>query len=687
MIGHRKMMAAAGAFLSGLMLATAAVAAPSSSDTNGTGPGYNPPLPPEAPACGVPAKGYAMCHAVQLEYASQYWRPGPAGHSTGGTGAATSLPNSGYYPGDLLNAYGLAAAANAVPVGSGPTVAVVDAYDDSHAASDLATYRSILSGATDTHTGLSDPVIPPLCSSTSKSGCVTFTKVNQIGGTSFPQNDTGWAQEVSLDLDMISAICPNCNITLVEASSASFSDLETAVNYAKSLKPAAITNSYGGSEFSSESQANSYYSASGSTATAMTAATGDSGYGVEYPAASPGLTAVGGTSLTYYGSGSTLVWNRQTVWSNSTNQGAGSGCSAYEAMPAWQDLQGVYDLSTDCAATKSSGREVGDVSAVADPYTGVAVYDTDSEPGWMVFGGTSASTQIIGAVYALAAGTGGAAVLPSALYTDTTSGGGATAGLVPVLSGSNTSCGDYLCAAGTGELSSGYNGPTGLGTPFDISAFRGGSTTSSPDFSLSVSPGSQSVAPGGSTTYSVTMSPSGAYSGSVTLSVSGLPTGATASFSPNPVSSSSTSSNLTVTAASNTPSGTVTLRITGTGTGGSPVHTTTVNLTVSSTQTSGTMTVSVTAGNASKKGPKYQVPITVAAKASGMAVSGARVAMSVYKGNSCTGTVAGSGSGTTGSNGQVTFNFSSGTVTTWCVLAHVTDSGYSPASGSTIFAT
>ena len=151
---------------------------------------------------------------------------------------------------------------------------------------------------------------------------------------------------------MISAICPGCNIVLVEASSSGFSNLDAAVAYAQNLNPAAITNSYGGSEFSSETSYNGTYSAG--PATAVTAATGDNGYGVEFPAASPGLTAVGGTSLSYSGTGSNLVWNPQTAWSS-----AGSGCSAFESLPAWQDDPGVYSLSSDCAA-----RQVGDVSAV-----------------------------------------------------------------------------------------------------------------------------------------------------------------------------------------------------------------------------------------------------------------------------------------------------------------------------------
>ncbi|EQD37021.1 peptidase S8 and S53 subtilisin kexin sedolisin, partial [mine drainage metagenome] len=175
--------------------------------------------------------------------------------------------------------------------------------------------------------------------------------------------------------------------------------------------------------------------------------------------------------------------------------------------------QNVYSLSGDCA-----GRQTGDVAAVADPSTGVAVYDTYSQSGWLVFGGTSVSTQIIGATYGLAAGSGTLQAAPGALYTDDASGGtGPTAGLVPVTSGSNTSCGDYLCDA-SDSLSSGYNGPTGLGTPYGVGAFMT-STSTSPGFGLSATPASATVTQGSATSYAVSVSPSGGFDGNVTLSV------------------------------------------------------------------------------------------------------------------------------------------------------------------------
>ena len=350
-------------------------------------PGFSLPSY-ESSACGAAAAGFVSCNAVQLTAPSQYWRPGPAWRGSRGTsggagsGAATPAPpSSGYYPADLQSAYGLASAASSMAPGSGsPTVAIVDAYDDPNAASDLAAYRASMSGATDPQTGLTDTAIPPLCSSTVTSGCVTFTKVSQTGSTTeYPTGNSGWGEEISLDLEMVSAVCPECNILLVEATSSSMSNLAAAEKEAESFDPVAIGNSYGGGESSSETADNSIFSSSASMA--ITAATGDDGYGTLFPAVSPQLTAVGGTSLSYTGTGSGLGWEPQTVWTD-----AGSGCSLYETMPAWQQDQGVYSNSAEC-----SGRQVADVSADANPETGVATYDTDGESGWLVFGGTSVS--------------------------------------------------------------------------------------------------------------------------------------------------------------------------------------------------------------------------------------------------------------------------------------------------------
>jgi subtilase family serine protease len=350
------------------------------------------------PVCPSAAVGAARCHAILVLNGNG--QPSP-----------NAAPPSGYGPTDLRSAYKLTSSGS-----SSQTVAIVDAYDDPNAASDLATYRSTF--------GL------PVCGS----GC--FTKVNQSGGTAYPRKNGGWAEEISLDVDMVSAICPNCHILLVEASSNSFANLAASVDEAAKLGATEISNSYGGSEYSNEVTDQSHYNHPG---IAITVSSGDGGYGVEFPASSQYVTAVGGTSLTK--NSTTRGWS-ETAWS-----GAGSGCSAYITKPSWQTDKGC------------SRRTVADVSAVADPNTGVAVYDSfayQGVSGWLVFGGTSVASPIIASVYALA-GNAGSVSYP---YAHTSS-------LFDVTSGSNGSCGgSYLCTAGKG-----YDGPTGLGTPNGTGAF------------------------------------------------------------------------------------------------------------------------------------------------------------------------------------------------------------------------
>ncbi|MBV8363261.1 MAG: S53 family peptidase [Candidatus Eremiobacteraeota bacterium] len=332
--------------------------------------------------------------------------------------SCTSIPGvSGYYPCDLQQAYSLP-----ITNGNGHTVALVDAYDDPNAESDLATYRSEF--------GL------PAC--TTANGC--FRKVNQSGQqANYPSPNSGWAAEESLDVDMASAVCPNCHILLVEADSNSFADLAASEDTAASLGATEISNSYGGGEFSTETTQDTHFNHPG---IAITASTGDSGYGAQYPATSQYVTAVGGTNLST--SGNARGWT-ESAWS-----GGGSGCSQYEPKPAWQ---------TDPSCTK---RMEADVSAVADPSTGVAVYDTYNASGWQVFGGTSVASPVIAAVYALA-GNGASINYGSYPYLH-------PGYLYDVTTGSNGSCAiAYFCHAEVG-----YDGPTGLGTPngsFGLGAF------------------------------------------------------------------------------------------------------------------------------------------------------------------------------------------------------------------------
>ncbi len=369
------------------------------------------------------------CNAIELDNSSAWqghhlW---PLGFPGSRRTPAPVTP-SGYSPADLQQAYNLTAAS--ATDGKGKTVAIVDAYDDPEALSNVSTYRA--------QWGL-----PPICSGLVTNNCVQFTKVNQNGGTSpLPIPSIGWSEEISLDLDMVSAICPNCNVLLVEANSASFANLGTAENTAAARNPVSIGNSYGGSESSAETSYDSYYTHPG---IAITAATGDDGYGVIYPAASPDVIAAGGTTLSP-ASGSSRGWS-ETAWSDT-----GSGCSAVEPQPSWQ--RSVSNITSHCA-----NRAAADVAAVADPNTGVAVYDTFGLRGWTVFGGTSVSTQIISGVYALAGGLG-SATAASGLYAAPSS------DFFNVTSGSNGVCGSDLCTAGVG-----WNGPTGLGTPDGPGAF------------------------------------------------------------------------------------------------------------------------------------------------------------------------------------------------------------------------
>jgi subtilase family serine protease len=335
-----------------------------------------------------------------------------------GPAPATVTPDAvpyGFGPGDLASAYRIPASG-----GSGVTVGIVDAYDDPTAEADLGTYRSTY--------GL------PAC--TTANGC--FTKVSQTGSTTaLPSLDTGWAAEIALDIEMVSAGCPSCHILLVEATSARNSDLDTAVDYA-AAHATIVSNSYGGSESNTDTGDDAHFNHAGVT---MLASSGDEGYAVEFPAASPTVIGVGGTALTRDTS-TTRGWTEK-VWDTDNNESTGSGCSAYETKPSWQH---------DTGCTK---RTVADVSAVADPATGVSVYDSTGGTGWGIYGGTSAAAPLVGAILAV---TGHAGVSASYLYAHPGFFNDVTAGQTA------SSCTSYLCEAGTG-----YDGPTGLGTPIGTS--------------------------------------------------------------------------------------------------------------------------------------------------------------------------------------------------------------------------
>jgi hypothetical protein len=360
--------------------------------------------------------------------------------------AAAATPIPGYTPDQLRSAYGLQSNTSGIR----QTVAIVEPYDDPNAATDLAAYR--------TQFGL------PPC--TTSNGC--FTKVNQQGAaTPLPPANLNWAGDISTALDMVSAICPNCHLLLVEATTSGIINVGTGVNTAVSLGAKVITTSVAVAETSTDTTYDTdYFNHPG---VAITAPAGNYGYGsIMYPAASQYVTAVGGTTLTQ-ASGTLRGWT-ETPWNDSWGA-TGSGCSAYDPKPTWQK-------DTGCTT-----RTLNDVAADADPFTGVAVYDTYQTPAsWQPgqagngVGGTGVAAAIIAGIYALA-GTPAASTYPAShpyshpggSYTSPGTAYPYSDGLNDIASGSNgTTCSPaYLCTSG-----SGYDGPTGVGSPAFTTSFN-----------------------------------------------------------------------------------------------------------------------------------------------------------------------------------------------------------------------
>ncbi len=371
----------------------------------GTGADQDPSIDAEAldsvadhPAksvCDEAQPGFARCHAlVRTDLVAR----ADKGQNPAGLGAA-----------ELASAYELPASG-----GRAATVAIVAAHDNPDAEADLAEYRKMFH-------------LPPC---TTANHC--FRKTNQKGKGALPAPDAGWSQEIALDLDMVSAACPTCRILLVEASSPSMEDLGAAVATAARLGAETISMSWGGAESSSDPSFDAKFFRH--PGVLLVASSGDSGYGVEYPAASPFVLAVGGTRL--------IQSSSSRGWSERAWKGSGSGCSRYSGKPSWQDDSGC------------SQRTVADVAAVADPNTGVAVYVTYAGAGgWNVFGGTSAAAPLVAGIFARA-GKGKAG--PGFAYTHRSA-------FHDVKAGKNGSCpkaASYLCTAHAG-----YDGPTGWGSP------------------------------------------------------------------------------------------------------------------------------------------------------------------------------------------------------------------------------
>ena len=388
-------------------------------------------------ACPTASPGFAQCDAQALVLRSDHARVRPNVHGgatftqvfpAGGRGIRPARPadaSSGATPPQpgtpawLQQAYDLTYLSQTA--GGTDRVAIVDAYDDPTAEADLGVFRSAY--------GL------PAC--TTANGC--FSEAYAGAGTGTPRYDQQWAVEESLDLDAVSSLCPNCKILLVEARSSSEPDLAAAVSKAESLGANQISNSW--SAVAPSPIAGTY--SFGPSGPAVIAATGDTGYlGVgedAYPAAFPGVTAAGGTTLAPATGGGSARGFGESAWSLSDGWGASSGCDLNEQPPSYQP-------DSSCV-----GRSYADLSADADPDTGLIVYDSGSG-GWAQFGGTSLATPLIAAFEAI---TGVNGATPQWAYAN-------SALLNDPVTGSSGNCPSNIldiCNAGPG-----YDGPTGIGS-------------------------------------------------------------------------------------------------------------------------------------------------------------------------------------------------------------------------------
>ena len=357
--------------------------------------------------------------------------------------------------------------------------------------------------------------------------------------------DSGWALETALDVEWAHAIAPGATIILSVANSSSAGDLLSAVDAAVSAGATVVSMSWGGPEFTGMANYDNHFNRPGVT---FTASSGDSGAGVEWPAVSPYVVGVGGTTLYLDNNGNRTS---ETAWS-----GSGGGTSAVYSQPSYQT-----------GWQTSNHRGVPDVSLLADPNTGVYVYDSVNG-GWYVVGGTSASAPQWAGLVALA--------------NELRVSGGATAlssphNLVYPLAQSGTTVPYAVNPAYFYDVSQGNNGGYDAGPPYDFVTGLGSpmantlvpalapstQTTNSSDFSIGVSPGSSNIKAGNGASYHVTITATGGFGGNVSFTVGGLPGGATASFSPSSVAGSG-SATLSISSSRSTLRGTYPLTVRGT---------------------------------------------------------------------------------------------------------------------------
>lgn len=429
---------------------------------------------------------------------------------------ATSVP-TGLSPAQVLKAYNFQTGNG----GAGMTIAIIDAYDNPNAQTDLDAFSRQF--------GL------PLTTDRK----FTFSKV-KIGSV---PGDTGWGLEIALDIQWAHAMAPNANILLVEAASSSLSNLLAAVNYAKSQPSVvAVSMSWGAGEWLSESSYDSYFNSSHGEV--YFAASGDSGAAVIWPSAAPNVVAVGGTTLNVDSTGNPLS---ETGWS-----GSGGGISKYESEPSYQSTYGILGAN--------GKRCIPDVSYDADPNTGFSVLDSYGYGGWVVVGGTSAGAPQWAAIQAL-----GLSSSNPNFYTDAKS-SGYSSYFRDITTGS----------AGKNSAATGYDYVTGLGSPVTTN-FTPAATA---DFTISISPSSLSVGQGTAKNATITLTSLNGFNSSVSLSASGQPSGVTVTFGANPVTPTG-SSVMTVSAAANAAPGNYTVTVKGIS--GSLSHSANLTLTVVNT--------------------------------------------------------------------------------------------------------